>query len=79
MKEKRKVYIVEYNDEFKVFDTLAEVKASMLHEYLNRLEQLEQHDLAEELEWLIRDLRSIDNDACVEELFYSYPAEYCGG
>ena len=79
MKEKRTVYIVEKEDSdiFKVFDTLAEAKAYMLHEYLKWFDTdtvLDHNDLS----WFVNDIRSIDEQAYVEELFYLHEAEYGG-
>lgn len=79
MKEKRTVYIVEKEDceIFKVFDTLAEAKAYMLHEYLKWFDtQVYAED--EKFSWVIEDLRAIDEHAYVEELFYLHEAEYGG-
>ena len=76
MKEKRTVYIVEKEDSiFKVFDTLAEAKAYMLHEYLKWFDTdtvLDHNDLS----WFVNDIRNIDEHAYVEELFYLHEAEY---
>ena len=78
MKEKRTVYIVEKEDcIFKVFDTLAEAKAFMLHEYLKWFDT-QVHADDEKFSWVIEDLRSIDEHAYVEELFYLHEAEYGG-
>ena len=78
MKEKRTVYIVEKEDDiFKVFDTLAEAKAYMLHEYLKWFDTdtvLDHNDLS----WFVNDIRNIDEHAYVEELFYLHEAEYGG-
>ena len=76
MKEKRTVYIVEKDDccIFKVFDTLAEAKMYMLHEYLKWVDTI---GFGPEDEEIIRDIRSIDEHAYVEELFYLHEAEYC--
>ena len=79
MKEKRTVYIVEKEDceVFKVFDTLAEAKAYMLHEYLKWFDAdtvLDHNDLS----WFVNDIRNIDEHAYVEELFYLHEAEYGG-
>lgn len=78
MKEKRTVYIVEKEDcIFKVFDTLAEAKAYMLHEYLKWFDTdtvLDHNDLS----WFVNDIRNIDEHAYVDELFYLHEAEYCG-
>lgn len=77
MKEKRTVYIVEKEDcVFKVFDTLAEAKAYMLHEYLKWFDT-QVHADDEKFSWVIEDLRSIDEHAYIEELFYLHEAEYC--
>ena len=77
MKEKRTVYIVEKDDccIFKVFDTLAEAKMYMLHEYLKWVDTI---GFGPEDEEIIRDIRSIDEHAYVEELFYLHEAEYGG-
>ena len=78
MKEKRTVYIVEKEDDiFKVFDTLAEAKAYMLHEYLKWFDTDTVLD-HNELDWFVNDIRSIDEQAYVEELFYLHEAEYGG-
>ena len=79
MKEKRKVYIVEKEGcgVFKVFDTLADAKVYMLHEYLKWFDAdtILDHD---ELDWFVKDIRTIDEHAYVEDLFYLHEAEYCG-
>ena len=78
MKEKRTVYIVEKEDcIFKVFDTLAEAKAYILHEYLKWFDT-QVHADDEKFSWVIEDLRNIDEHAYVEELFYLHEAEYGG-
>ena len=78
MKEKRTVYIVEKEDDiFKVFDTLAEAKAYMLHEYLKWFDTDTVLD-HNELDWFVKDIRNIDEQAYVEELFYLHEAEYGG-
>ena len=78
MKEKRTVYIVERPDDtFKVVDTLAEAKAYMLHEYLKWFDT-QVHADDEKFSWVIEDLRTIDEHAYVEELFYLHEAEYGG-
>ena len=78
MKEKRTVYIVEKDDcIFKVFDTLAEAKIYMLHEYLKWADTTGFHSDEEELDWFIKDIRSIDEHAYVEDMFYLHRAEYC--
>lgn len=79
MKEKRTVYIIEKEgcEVFKVFDTLAEAKAYMLHEYLKWFDT-QVHADDEKFSWVIEDLRSIDEHAYVEDLFYLHEAEYCG-
>lgn len=78
MKEKRTVYIVEKESGiFKVFDTLAEAKAYMLHEYLKWFDT-QVHADDEKFSWVIEDLRSIDEHAYIEELFYLHEAEYGG-
>lgn len=80
MKEKRKVYIVEKDDcIYKVFDTLAEAKTYMLHEYLKFVDTINFNSEEEELDWFIRDIRTIDEHAYVEDMFYLHEAEYCGG
>lgn len=77
MKEKRTVYIVEKDNSciFKVFDTLAEAKMYMLHEYLKWVDSI---SFGPEDEEFIRDIRTIDEHAYVEDLFYLHEAEYCG-
>lgn len=76
MKEKRTVYIVEKDDcIFKVFDTLAEAKMYMLHEYLKWVDSI---SFSPEDEEIIRDIRTIDEHAYVEDMFYLYRAEYGG-
>ena len=79
MKEKRTVYIVEKDAcrIFKVFDTLAEAKAYMLHEYLKWFDAdtILDHD---KLDWFVEDIRTIDEHAYVEDLFYLHEAEYGG-
>lgn len=78
MKEKRTVYIVEKEDSiFKVFDTLAEAKAFMLHEYLKWFDT-QVHADDEKFSWVIEDLRNIDEHGFVEEMFYLHEAEYGG-
>ena len=81
MKEKRTVYIVEKDDSdiFKVFDTLAEAKTYILHEYLKWVDTEGFLTEDEGLDWFIKDIRNIDEHAYVEELFYLHEAEYCGG
>lgn len=76
MKEKRTVYIVEKDDccIFKVFDTLAEAKMYMLHEYLKWVDSI---SFGPEDEEIIRDIRTINEHAYVEDLFYLHEAEYC--
>ena len=79
MKEKRTVYIVEKEDSiFKVFDTLAEAKMYMLHEYLKWVDTdtILDHN---KLDWFVSDIKNLDEHAYVEELFYLHEAEYCGG
>ena len=80
MKEKRTVYIVEKDDSdiFKVFDTLAEAKTYILHEYLKWVNTEGFLTEDEGLDWFIKDIRSIDEHAYVEELFYLHEAEYGG-
>ena len=79
MKEKRTVYIVEKEDYIlKVFDTLAEAKAYILHEYLKWADALGFKSEGEDLSWFVNDIRSIDEHAYVEDLFYLHEAEYCG-
>lgn len=78
MKEKRTVYIVEKEDSiFKVFDTLAEAKMYMLHEYLKWFDTdtILDHN---KLDWFVSDIRTIDEHAYVEDLFYLHEAEYGG-
>lgn len=78
MKEKRTVYIVEKEDcVFKVFDTLAEAKVYILHEYLKWFDT-QVHADDEKFSWVIEDLRSIDEHAYIEDLFYLHEAEYGG-
>lgn len=78
MKEKRTVYIVEKDDcIFKVFDTLAEAKTYMLHEYLKWFDT-QVHADNEKFSWVIEDLRTIDEHAYVEDMFYLHEAEYGG-
>lgn len=79
MKEKRTVYIIEKEgcEVFKVFDTLAEAKAYMLHEYLKWFDT-QVHADDEKFSWVIEDLRTIDEQAYVEDLFYLHEAEYGG-
>ena len=79
MKEKRTVYIVEREDEpFKVFDTLAEAKAYMLHEYLKWFDTEDFRTEDEKFSWVVEDIRNIDEHGFVEELFYLHEAEYGG-
>lgn len=79
MKEKRTVYIVEKDDcIFKVFDTLAEAKVYILHEYLKWLDAQDFSAEDEKLSWVIEDIRAIDEHAYVEDIFYLHEAEYCG-
>ena len=79
MKEKRTVYIVEKeNGIFKVFDTLAEAKAYMLHEYLKWFDTEDFRTEDEKFSWVVDDIRSIDEHGYIEELFYLHEAEYCG-
>ena len=79
MKEKRTVYIVEKEDGiFKAFDTLAEAKVYMLHEYLKWFDTNNFSSEDEKLRWFIEDVRTIDEHAYVDELFYLHEAEYCG-
>ena len=80
MKEKRTVYIVEKDDSdiFKVFDTLAEAKTYILHEYLKWVNTEGFLTEDEGLDWFIKDIRGIDEHAYVEELFYLHEAEYGG-
>ena len=76
MKEKRTIYIVEKEDGiFKAFDTLEEAKAYMLHEYLKWFDT---HADDEKLHWFFEDVRNIDENAYVDELFYLHEAEYGG-
>lgn len=80
MKEKRTVYIVEKDDSdiFKVFDTLAEAKVYILHEYLKWFSTEDFGSDDEKFNWLIEDIRNIDEHGYVEELFYLHEAEYGG-
>lgn len=79
MKEKRTVYIVEKEDDIlKVFDTLAEAKAYILHEYLKWFSTEDFGSDDEKLQWFFEDIRNIDEHAYVEELFYLHEAEYGG-
>lgn len=79
MKEKRTVYIVEKEDcVFKVFDTLAEAKAYMLHEYLKWVSTEDFGSDDEKLQWFFEDIRNIDEHGFVEEMFYLHEAEYGG-
>ena len=78
MKEKRTVYIVERpNGTFKVFDTLAEAKMYMLHEYLKWVDTdtILDHN---KLDWFVSDIKNLDEHAYIEELFYLHEAEYGG-
>ena len=78
MKEKRTVYIVEkQNGTFKVFDTLAEAKMYMLHEYLKWVDTdtILDHN---KLDWFVSDIKNLDEHAYIEELFYLHEAEYGG-
>lgn len=79
MKEKRTIYIVEKeNGIFKAFDTLAEAKTYILHEYLKWFDTDTSFD-HDELGWFVEDIRTIDEHAYVEDMFYLHEAEYCGG
>ena len=79
MKEKRTVYIVEKEDDiFKVFDTIAEAKMYMLHEYLKWFDTEDFDSDDEKLRWFFEDVRNIDEHAYVEEMFYLHEAEYGG-
>ena len=80
MKEKRTVYIVEKDgsDIFKVFDTLAEAKTYMLHEYLKWFDTEDFRTEDEKFSWVVEDIRNLDEHGYVEELFYLHEAEYCG-
>ena len=80
MKEKRTVYIVEKDgsDIFKVFDTLAEAKTYMLHEYLKWVDTEGFLTEDERLSWFVKDIKNIDEHGYVEELFYLHEAEYGG-
>lgn len=79
MKEKRTVYIVEKEDcIFKVFDTLAEAKVYMLHEYLKWVSTEGLCPDDEKLSWFFEDVRNIDEHGFVEEMFYLHEAEYGG-
>ena len=79
MKEKRTVYIVEKEGcrIFKVFDTLEEAKAYMLHEYLKWFDTdtILDHN---KLDWFVSDIKDLDEHAYIEELFYLHEAEYGG-
>ena len=79
MKEKRKVYIVEKEgcEVFKVFDTLADAKIYMLHEYLKWFDTdtILDHN---KLDWFVSDIKNLDEHAYIEELFYLHEAEYGG-
>ena len=76
MKEKRTIYIVEKEDGiFKAFDTLAEAKMYILHEYLKWIDTI---SFRPEDEEIIKDIRNIDENAYVDELFYLHEAEYGG-
>lgn len=79
MKEKRTVYIVEKDGGiFKVFDTLAEAKVYMLHEYLKWFDTEDFDSDEEKLRWFFEDVRNIDEHAYVAELLYLHEAEYGG-
>ena len=79
MKEKRTVYIVEEQDAtFKVFDTLEEAKAYILHEYLKWFNTEDFGSDEEKLHYFFEDIRNIDEHGFVEELFYLHEAEYGG-
>ena len=79
MKEKRTVYIVEKEDSiFKVFDTLAEAKAYILHEYLKWFNTEDFDSDEEKLDWFVSDIKNLDEHAYIEELFYLHEAEYGG-
>ena len=79
MKEKRTVYIVEKEDcVFKVFDTLAEAKAYMIHEYLKWFSTEDFSSDDEKLDWFVSDIKNIDEHGFVEEMFYLHEAEYGG-
>ena len=79
MKEKRTVYIVEKEGcrIFKVFDTLAEAKMYMLHEYLKWVDTdtILDHN---KLDWFVSDIKNLDEQVYVEDLFYLHEAEYGG-
>ena len=79
MKEKRTVYIVEKEGcrIFKVFDTLEEAKAYMLHEYLKWFDTDTVLD-HNKLDWFVSDIKNLDEHAYIEELFYLHEAEYGG-
>lgn len=81
MKEKRTIYLVEdsNNYTFTAFDTLAEAKMHILHEYLDRLESTGFDPEKDMSSWLFKDLRSIDEQAYVEDLFCVHQAEYAAG
>ena len=79
MKEKRTVYIVEKEDcVFKVFDTLEEAKAYILHEYLKWFNTEDFDSDEEKLDWFVSDIKNLDEHAYIEELFYLHEAEYGG-
>ena len=81
MKEKRTIYIVEKEDGiFKAFDTLAEAKMYILHEYLKwfNTEYFDFDSDEEKLHYFFEDVRNIDENAYVDELFYLHEAEYGG-
>lgn len=79
MKEKRTVYIVEKEDcIFKVFDTLAEAKVYMIHEYLKWVSTEGFGSDDENLHWFFEDVKNIDEHGFVEEIFYLHEAEYGG-
>lgn len=79
MKEKRTIYIVEKdNGIFKAFDTLAEAKMYILHEYLKWFDTQDFSTEDKKLEWFVSDIRNIDENAYVDELFYLHEAEYGG-
>lgn len=80
MKEKRTVYLVENTHDyaFKVFDTIAEAKMYILHEYLDWLEATGFNPEEDNYSWIVKDLTSIDKYAYVEDVYYTHEAEYCG-
>lgn len=80
MKEKRTVYLVENTHDytFKVFDTIAEAKTHILHEYLEWLDVTGFDPVTDVSGQIIKDLTSIDKYAYVDDVYYTHEAEYCG-